>query len=128
MESNSFYLDNMKDKEIINNVAKELIKENIMIKIPVKISLKKMKVLVAFLVLIIVVIGGFLIYTFVIAPSISGYVVDKQNEGVQFALVSVFQAAGNCQQVPLTFNNQTINLVAVECLQQAPVQVPSGQR
>ena len=118
----------MKDKEIINNVAKELIKENIMIKIPVKISLKKMKVLVAFLVLIIVVIGGFLIYTFVIAPSISGYVVDKQNEGVQFALVSVFQAAGNCQQVPLTFNNQTINLVAVECLQQAPVQVPSGQR
>lgn len=83
---------------------------------------RRTNVLVAFLVLVIVILGGFLVYAFVIAPSISGYVIEKQNEGVQFALASVFQTAGNCQQVPLTFNNQTINLIAVECLQQAQAQ------
>lgn len=77
-------------------------------------------VLVMILVLVIVILGGFLIYAFVISPSLTGYVVEKQNEGVQFALASVFQAARNCQQVPLTFDNQTINLIAIECLQQAP--------
>jgi len=84
---------------------------------------RKLSILITFLILIIVVLAGVLIYAFVVAPSLTGYVVEKQNEGVQFALTSVFQAAKNCQQVPLTFDNQTINLVAVECLQQQ-AQVP----
>jgi len=90
---------------------------------------KSINLLVGFLVLIIIVLGGVLIYMFVVSPSITGYVTEKQNEGVQFALASVFQAAGTCQQVPLTFNNQTINLIAIECLQQqAQAQAPPVQQ
>jgi len=37
--------------------------------------------------------------------------------GYEQAVAQLFQGAIACQQVPLTYNNQTINLVAVECLQ-----------
>lgn len=37
--------------------------------------------------------------------------------GYEQAVTTMFQQAGSCQQVPLTINNQTINIVAVECLQ-----------
>tara|TARA_B100001971_G_C17855335_1_gene365539 strand:+ start:41 stop:298 length:258 start_codon:yes stop_codon:yes gene_type:complete len=30
----------------------------------------------------------------------------------------MFQQAASCQSFPITFENQTINLVAIECLQQ----------
>jgi len=46
-------------------------------------------------------------------------------EGFTTAVGQIFQVAGTCQQVPLTFENATLNLIAVECLQQ-PGQ-PSGQ-
>lgn len=39
--------------------------------------------------------------------------------GYEQAIIQMFQQAGSCQQVPLTYNNQTINILAVECLQQA---------
>jgi len=38
--------------------------------------------------------------------------------GYENALVQMFQQAGSCQQVPLTVENQTVNVVAIECLQQ----------
>ena len=41
-------------------------------------------------------------------------------QGAQFgyeqAVAQLYNGASQCQQVPLTYNNQTINLVAVECL------------
>ena len=47
-------------------------------------------------------------------------------EGVQFgfeqAILQVVNQAATCQQVPLVFNNQTINMIAVECLQAAQQQ------
>lgn len=40
-------------------------------------------------------------------------------QGAQFgyeqAITQLYNGASQCQQVPLTYNNQTINLVAVEC-------------
>lgn len=36
--------------------------------------------------------------------------------GYQQAIVQLIQQAATCQQVPVTFQNQTINMVAVECL------------
>ena len=43
-------------------------------------------------------------------------------QGAQFgyeqAVVQLYNGASQCQQVPLTYDNQTINLIAVECLQQ----------
>ena len=38
--------------------------------------------------------------------------------GYQQAFVDVANAAATCQQVPLTVGNQTINIIAVECLNQ----------
>lgn len=44
--------------------------------------------------------------------------------GVQFgyeqAVVQMMQQLATCQQVPLRYENSTINAVAVECLQQTP--------
>ena len=39
------------------------------------------------------------------------------NLGYQQAIVQLMNNAATCQQVPVTFNNQTINIIAVECLQ-----------
>ena len=41
------------------------------------------------------------------------------NQGTEYAVFQIAQSAATCQQVPLTVGNQTINLIAVECLQQA---------
>ena len=78
----------------------------------------KQKLIIGFLILIVLILGGILVYTYAAKPLISGYVVSAQNQGVEFAVVSIMQQAASCQQVPLTFGNQTINLIAVECLQQ----------
>ena len=39
-------------------------------------------------------------------------------EGYQQAIVQLVQQAATCQQVPITFQNQTLNMIAVECLKQ----------
>jgi hypothetical protein len=38
-------------------------------------------------------------------------------QGYNQTLTFLFQQASTCRQVPLTFQNITINLVAIECLQ-----------
>jgi hypothetical protein len=66
-----------------------------------------------------IVLALALVYVLIVQPGLNGYVVKAQNQGVEWAVVSIMQQAAKCQQVPLTYENQTINLVAVECLQQA---------
>lgn len=39
--------------------------------------------------------------------------------GFQQAIISVASQASTCQQVPLVVNNQTVNIVAVDCLKAA---------
>lgn len=72
---------------------------------------RRTNILVVFLVLIIVVLAGVLIYAFVIAPSLTGYVVGKQNEGVQIAINSILlQVQQNgFVQIPVG-ENQTLFL------------------
>jgi len=84
----------------------------------------KKKVLITLLVAIIVVMAAILVYIFVIGPNITGYAVDRQREGYQIAILNIMQQATTCQPVPLTFENQTINLIAVECL---PPELFQGQ-
>ena len=38
--------------------------------------------------------------------------------GYQQAVEQLIQQAATCNSVPVTFKNQTINMIAVECLQQ----------
>lgn len=39
--------------------------------------------------------------------------------GYEQAVIQIAQQSATCQQVPLKVENQTINIVAVDCLQQA---------
>jgi uncharacterized membrane protein len=77
----------------------------------------KTSVLIGVLVFLVVVLAGILVYLLVVKPAITGYTVSAQQQGVNFALSSVWQRAAQCQTIPLTFGNQTLNLVALECLQ-----------
>tara|TARA_Y100000310_G_C20239637_1_gene604014 strand:- start:295 stop:552 length:258 start_codon:yes stop_codon:yes gene_type:complete len=38
--------------------------------------------------------------------------------GYEQAGIMIFQQATSCQPFPITYNNQTINLIAVECIPQ----------
>ncbi len=40
-------------------------------------------------------------------------------QGYEQAIVQIIERAVTCEQVPLFISNQTINMIAVECLQQA---------
>ncbi len=79
------------------------------------------------LILIIVVLLGIIAYAFVLRPAFNGYAVKSYNSGIQDAVLTIMQQASQCQQVPLTFQNQTMNLISVECLQQALAQQDSSQ-
>ncbi|MGC9309527.1 MAG: hypothetical protein ACP5D2_02410 [Candidatus Nanoarchaeia archaeon] len=37
--------------------------------------------------------------------------------GYQQAVIQLYQQASTCQQVPIQYENQTLNIVAVKCLQ-----------
>ncbi len=37
--------------------------------------------------------------------------------GYEQAITQLFQQVQSCQQVPIFYNNQTINVISVECLQ-----------
>lgn len=80
------------------------------------------KAIIALLVLIIVVLAGIIVYTLVIRPALTGYTTHAQQQGVDLAILSIMQRAAQCQTVPLTSGNITINLVAIECLQQGQQQ------
>ncbi len=80
------------------------------------------KFVVISLIVVIVVLLGFILYTFAVRPAVTGYVANEQYRGYQAAILSIIQEAVQCKQVPLVFGNQTINLIAVECLQQTASQ------
>ncbi len=60
----------------------------------------------------------FIIWMFAIRPAIEKRDVKLANEAIQYAIVTLMQQAITCELVPLTFANQTINLIAIDCLQQ----------
>ena len=81
------------------------------------------RILIVFLVLIIVVLAGILLFNFFIKPKVTGYTTQRQFEGAQILYLDIVRVVTQCQPYPLPIGNQTINLVALECLQQAqPVQ------
>ncbi len=78
-------------------------------------------ILVAVLLIIVVVLAGYIV--------VDKYAQKKQQEkdellklgmqqGVEQAVIAVMQQASTCQQVPLTYGNTTMNIIAVDCLKQ----------
>ena len=82
---------------------------------------KRDKLILA-LVIVVLVLLAVVGYIFLIKPAISGFVVSSQTQGVQYAILSIMQQAAKCDSsgVPLTYQNQTIHLVALECYKSAP--------
>lgn len=77
---------------------------------------------IGILILVIMILIGFVSYAFVLKPTLNGYVISGYNQGYSDAIIQIAQQATTCQQVPLTIGNQSINMIAVECLQQAQPQ------
>ena len=82
--------------------------------------MKKITIVVIILSVLLVLALGYICY--------NQYSIWKQQRdfsnfqaGAQFgyeqAITQLFQQAQSCQQVPIFYNNQTINIIATECLQ-----------
>lgn len=79
----------------------------------------KSKTVIWVLAIVVILLLLVIAYVLAIRPAIAGYGSDSYVSGYQYAILNVMQQAATCQQVPLVAGNQTINIVAVECLQQA---------
>ena len=79
---------------------------------------KRTGVIIAILSLLVIVLLALVVYSFVLKPAVNGYVINAQNQGVQYTVLTIMQQASTCQPVPLNFENQTMNLIWVDCLQQ----------
>lgn len=82
----------------------------------------KTGLVIGILILVIIVLLVVVAYAFIARPAINGLVVQGYNQGAQEVIIQIAQLANTCQVVPLTLGNQTINIVAVECLPQECLQ------
>ena|GEM_PF-3053834 len=73
----------------------------------------KTKLIIGVLILIIL---SFVIYSF----AIKSQKTDEFNQGYDTAIALIIQQAAQCQPVPLSLGNQTINVIGVNCI---PMQV-----
>ncbi len=75
---------------------------------------KKVTIIILALVVLVLLLVG--VYFFWLKPSLNGLVVLGRNQGYSFAVASLIEQASTCQPVPIFFGNQTIDMIAVECL------------
>ncbi len=85
--------------------------------------MKKNKVIVGLLVTVVLLIL-FIVGMFVIKPAIQKYRDKMINAGMEYAVFLLMQEVSTCKLIPLTFENQTIEVIAIECLQQQAQAVP----
>ncbi len=74
-------------------------------------------ILILILVIIVVLLLGLIGYVFLIKPAINGLIIQGYNQGVTSSVTYLMQQAATCQPIPVSIGNQTVNLIAVECLQ-----------
>ena len=68
-------------------------------------------IMIAILALVIIVLVGVMVYSFVIKPKISGYNVEKQTEGVEIAINYILAQLQQNGFVQIPLGNQTLILV-----------------
>lgn len=69
------------------------------------------RVLIAVLLVLVVVLGGMVLYSFALKPAINGYVVSAQNQGVNLAVASIVNQIQQQGYVQIPVGNQTLVLV-----------------
>ena len=82
----------------------------------------KTKVTIAVLIAVVVILASIVIYAFIVSPRISGYIIEKQQQGYDYAVINIAQIAAQCQE-PIVLpigqdeegNVQVRNLIAIEC-------------
>ena len=77
----------------------------------------KRDVLIWILALVVVALLIVLAYIFLVKPALNGLVVEGYYTGQSEAVSSIIQYVKTCQQLPLTYGNETVNIVAVNCIQ-----------
>jgi len=82
----------------------------------------KKKVLITLLVAVIIVLIAVIVYAFIIRPSVSGYVVTKQSEGVQIAIATIIAQIQQNGFAQIPVGNQTLYLAPFNPQQQQPQQ------
>ena len=91
----------------------------------------KTGLLVGFLVLVIVILLGFVLFAFWVKPTFDGYVVEKRTEGYDIALNSIASTVLQNGFVQIPVGNQTMVLVLAQQQGQQPAQQvqapPEGQ-
>lgn len=70
--------------------------------------------LVGFLVLVIVILLGFVLFAFWIKPTFDGYVVEKRTEGYQIATNDIVSTVLQNGFVQIPIGNQTIILIQAQ--------------
>lgn len=90
---------------------------------------KKTNILITILVLVIVILAGIMVYTFLVKPKISGYSTQKQTEGVQIAINYIIAQLQQNGFVQIPVGNQTLILVPYTppAQQTQPAQVAESQ-
>jgi len=80
---------------------------------------KKIKIITVILAVLLVLSLGYIVYGKFVAwnqqKDVSNFQSGAQY-GYEQAVSQLFQQVQSCEQVPIFVNNQTINIVAVECL------------
>jgi hypothetical protein len=76
----------------------------------------KRKTIVKILILLAIIAAVVIFYLLIIKPTINGYVVKAQIQGVQYAVLTIMQQASTCKQVPLYAGNITMKMIWTDCL------------
>jgi len=77
----------------------------------------KRDVLILILGLVVVALLLVLVYIFLVKPALNGLVVEGYYMGQDEVISSIIEYVKTCQQLPLTYGNETVNIVAVDCIQ-----------
>lgn len=82
---------------------------------------KSMNIVVLVLAILLVLATGYISYdkfmTWRQQKDLSTFQMGAQY-GYEQAVSQLFQQVSSCQQIPMIYNNKTLNIVAVECLSQ----------
>jgi len=79
----------------------------------------KRDVLILGLGIVVILLAIVLCYIFLVQPALNGLVVEGYSIGQEETVSYIMEYAKTCQQLPLTYNNETVNLVALECYQES---------
>lgn len=85
-------------------------------------QVSKKNILIIVLVILLLVALGYIGYSYYDQKQLTKQTIILQQGaqiGYQQAVLQLYSEAIKCNSVPVTIQNQTINLIAIECLQQS---------